>query len=149
MFDPKAFLETSTTEANDTKIVPVPVGEYMAIISKVEARPWQSRTDSSKAGLALDITWDIDDQGVRQLLGRDTVTCKQGIMLDLTESGGLDMGKGRNVSLGRVREAVGLNIPGVPFSPMQLAGRGPAKVKVEHRVDGENIYAEVKQVAKL
>ena len=148
MFSPEQFLSTTVTESNDTKLIPVPVGEYTAVAGEVKARPWVSKQDPSKSGVALDIVWEIDDASVKEFLGRDKVTVKQGLMLDLTETGSLDMGKGRNVGLGRVREAVNLNQPGQPFAPSMITGR-VAKVKVEHRVDGDQIYAEVKQVAKM
>lgn len=148
MFSPEQFLDIQITESNDTKVIPIPVGEYMAVVKEVKVRPWQSKSDPSKAGIALDLIWSIDDAGVKQLLGRDEVNTKQGVMLDMTEAGGLDVGKGRNISLGRLREAVGLNTPGQPFSFGMLTGR-VAKVKVEHRVDGDAIYAEVKGVAKV
>ena len=148
MFNPDQFLDMQVTEANDTKTIPVPVGEYVAVAEEVKCRQWQSKQDPSKSGLTLDITWSVDDAAVKELLGRDKVTVRQGIMLDLTDSGGLDMGKGRNVGLGRLREAVGLNTPGQPFSFSMLVGR-VAKVSVSHRIDGENIYAEVKGVTKL
>ena len=148
MFSPEQFLDMQVTESNDTKIVPVPTGEYLAVVSEVKIRPWQSKSDPSKAGVALDLQWELDDAGVKTLLGRDKVTVKQGVMLDLTDAGGMDMGKGRNIGLGRLREACGLNTPGQPFSVTMLTGR-MAKVKVEHRVDGENLYAEVKGVAKV
>jgi hypothetical protein len=148
MFNPYQFLETTVNESNDTVVVPVPQGEYTAVLTEVKCRSWQKKDDPSVAGLALDIQWDIDSPEVKALLGRDKVTCKQGVMLDLTESGGLDMGKGKNVGLGRLREACNLNVAGVPFSFTQLTGR-VAKVKVEHRINGEQIFAEVKQVAKM
>lgn len=147
-FDPTTFLDMSTTDANSTQSVPVPVGEYMAVVSKVDARPWQSKQDPTKSGMALDLLWEIDDSAVKEALGRDKVTVKQGVMLDLTEAGGLDMGKGKNVGLGRLREATNLNQPGQAFSFRMLEGR-MAKVSVTHRIDGDNVYAEVKQVAKL
>ena len=147
MFNPDQFLDMTITDANSTKTVPVPVGEYTALVSDVKCRQWQSKADPSKSGLTLDVTWEIDDAAVKQLLGREKVTVKQGIMLDLTESGGMDMGKGRNVGLGRLREALDLNRPGVAFSFSMLPGR-LAKVSVSHRIDGENIYAEVKSVAR-
>lgn len=148
MFNPEQFLDQQFTEANDTKLVPVPVGEYTAIAGEVKCRQWQSKADPSKSGLTLDITWEIDDPAVKELLGRDKVTVRQGIMLDLTESGTMDMGKGRNVGLGRLREALNLNQPGQAFSFSMIPGR-LAKVSVTHRIDGENIYAEVKSVARL
>jgi len=147
MFDPNQFLDMQTTESNDTKVVPVPVGEYLAMVSEVKARSWTSKSDPTKSGIALDLQWEIEDANVKSLLGRDKVTVKQGIMLDMTESGGLDMGKGKNVGLGRVREATGLNTPGAPFAASMLTGR-MAKVTVKHRVDGDTIYAEVGGVAK-
>lgn len=148
MFNPDQFLDMQVTESNDTKIVPVPVGEYTGIIEEVKCRQWQSKKDPSKSGITLDIKWAVDDHNVRELLGRDKVTVNQGIMLDITESGGLEMGKGQNVGLGRLREALDLNSPGQPFAFSMLAGR-LAKIAVSHRVDGDSIFAEVKQVAKL
>ena len=148
MFDPNQFLDLQITEANDTKTIPVPVGEFTAVADKAECRTWQSKKDPSKSGVTLEVTWAIDDQGVKELLGRDTVTVRQGVMLDLTDEGGLDMGKGRNVGLGRLREALGLNIPGQPFAFSMIPGR-MARIKVDHRIDGENVYAEVKGAAKL
>lgn len=148
MFSPEQFLDMQVTESNDTKTIPVPVGEYTAVIEEVKVRQWQSKKDPSMSGLTLDVKWSVDDSAIKELLGRDKVTVNQGIMLDLTDSGGLDMGKGRNVGLGRLREALGLNSPGQPFSFMMLSGR-VGKVSVTHRIDGENIFAEVKGVAKL
>ena len=148
MFDPSQFLEQQTTQANDTKLVPVPVGEYTAIVEKVDARQWRKKDDPSVSGIALDIIWELDDEAVKALLGRDKVTAKQGIMLDLSETGGLDMGKGKNVSLGKLREATNLNEPGRPFAASMLVGRA-AKIRIEHRIDGDNIFADVKAVTKL
>ena len=147
-FDPDQFLAQTVEQANDTTIVPCPAGEFMGYVKDFKARQWTSKKDPSNSGVALDITWSIDDQGVKQLLDRDEVTVKQGIMLDMTEQGGLDMGKGKNVGLGRLREALGLNVPGQAFSFPMLSGR-VAKLTVAHRVDGEDIYAEVKMVAKV
>lgn len=147
MFNPDIFLQSTTSEANDTKKIPCPVGEYVAIAEKVTARPWQSK-DGLQSGLALDIIWAIDDPQAKEVTGRDNVQVKQGIMLDLLENGGLDMGKGKNVGLGRLREACGLNTPGQPFSPMMIQGRA-AKVFVTHRADGEDIYDEIKKVAAM
>ena len=148
MFNPDQFLDMQIEGQNDTKIIPVPAGEYTAMIEEVKVRQWQSKADPSKSGLTLDVQWSIDDASVKELLGRDKVTVKQGIMLDLTDAGGLDMGKGRNIGLGRLREALDLNQPGRPFSFTMLTGR-VAKVNVSHRIADDNIFAEVKQVARI
>lgn len=149
-FDADSFLQSSVTDANDTKIIPCPAGEYMGIIDKVLARQWQSQ-DGTKTGIALDVLWAVEDAGAKAATGRDQVTVKQGIMLDLAPGGGLDMGQGKNVPLGRLREAVGKNQPGEPFSFSMLPGL-PAKISVGHRPDKNDpsiIYAEVKMVTKL
>lgn len=148
MFNPDQFLDMQFEGQNDTKVVPVPAGEYTAMIEEVKVRQWQGKADPSKSGLTLDVQWSIDDPSVKELLGRDKVTVKQGIMLDLTGAGGLDMGKGRNIGLGRLREALDLNQPGRPFSFTMLTGR-VARVSVSHRIADDNIFAEVKQVARM
>ena len=148
MFNPEQFLDTTLTESNDTKTIPVPVGEYTAVVEDVKCRQWTSKKDPSQSGITLEVIWNIDDSAVKELLGREKVTVKQGIMLDLTDSGGMDMGKGRNVGLGRLREALDLNTPGQPFSFSMLSGR-LAKVSVSHRVVDDSIFAEVKAVAKM
>ena len=146
-FDAQSFLDATITGSNDTKVIPVPIGEYMGIIDKVSPRQWQSK-DGTQSGIALDVIWLVEDDGVKQLLGRETVTCKQGIMLDLNASGGLDLSKGKNIGLGRLREAVGKNEEEQAFSFGQLPGLS-AKITVNHRINGEDTFAEVKAVAKL
>lgn len=151
MFDVTSFLDSTTTEANSTVATPVPEGEFTAIVDKIDARTWTSKKDPTMSGVTLEVIWNIDDQGVKDLLGRDKITVKQGVMLDLTDAGSLDFGKGRNVSLGKLREALGLNVPGQAFAPSMLVGR-MGKVMVKHRIDGDKpdvIYAEVRGVAKL
>jgi len=146
-FDSQSFLDAAVSGTNDTKLIPVPVGEYQAFIDSVEPRQWQSK-DGTKSGIALDVLWSIEDQDVKSFLGRDNVKVKQGLMLDLTPTGGLDMSKGKNIGLGRLREAVGKNEPGQAFSFNQLPGL-MAKVAVSHRVVNDDVFAEVKGVAKL
>ena len=147
LFSPEQFMDVQVEGASSTEFVPVPVGEYTAVSSDPEIVAWSSK-DGSKNGLKLSLKWDIDDPAVKQLLERDKVTVKQDIMLDLTETGGLDMGKGKNVNLGRLREACGLNVPGQPFSFRMLGGQ-IAKVRVEHRIVDGAPFAEIKAVSKM
>ena len=144
-FDPTEFLNSTITEATDTTFTPVPVGEYLAIAEKVDVRQWQGKADPSKSGLALDIVWDIQDENAKTICGRDKITCKQGIMLDLSDSGGLDMSKGKNIGLGKLRDALDLNTAGQPFSFGMITGR-MAKVVVSHRIADQDIFAEIKKV---
>ena len=78
-------------------------------------------------------------------------TVRQTIWLDLTESGSLDFGKGRNVGLGRLRDALGQNETGKPWQPGMMVG-GVAKIKVTHSIDkrdNETIQANVACTVKL
>jgi hypothetical protein len=147
-FDPSTFLDIQTKEANSTEYIPLDEGEYTGIVETVDVREWTSKKDPSKRGLALDIVWNVDDQGQREKLSRDKVLCKQGIMLDLNASGGLETGKGMNVNLGRLREAVGLNKPGEPFSFRMLVGQ-VARVSVKNRIDEGAIFSDIKSVTKV
>jgi hypothetical protein len=76
------------------------MGEFPGVIDKIAARQWQSG-DGTKTGVALDVTWAIEDDEAKATTGRDVVTARQGIMLDLTPDGAIDMGEGKNVALGR------------------------------------------------
>jgi hypothetical protein len=148
-FDPANFLDATFTDSNATSSTPPDEGDYTGIVEGEPAiRQWTSR-DGTKSGLALDVMWGIDlPQDQKDKTGRDHITVKQGIMLDLNDNGGLDMGKGRNISLGRLREAVGLNSPGQPFNFRMLSGK-MAKINIKHRIDGDAVYADVKGVARL
>lgn len=147
MFDVDSFLSQTTTEALDTKVTPPPVGEWQGVIEEIKPRQWTKKDDPSKSGIALDITWSLTDPTVLATCNREKVTVRQGLMLD-TEGGALALGPGKNIGLGRLREATGLNVPGQPFSFMMLVGR-MAKVKIAHRVEGEDLYADVKGVTRI
>lgn len=153
MFNPDTFLATSYTEANSTTLTPVPEGEYVAILGKPKARQFSGTKDPGAVYTSLDINCEIDLGGqypaVAEQIGRDKANVRFSCMLDMTEDGtGLDMGKGKNVGLGRLREAADLNVPGAPFSFAMFEGR-PVKVSVKHRVVDDRIFDEVKAVAKL
>ncbi len=153
MFDVDSFLEQSYEGENSTQVNPVPEDDWLAVIDGVKARTWQSKSDPSKAGIALDVTWILQESPdlPEEFHGRKV---KQGIMLDTTADGRLDMSKGANVQLGRLRAAVGLNTPGESFAFHQLPGN-LALIRIKHRYpdeqpDPENpiVYTDVAGVAK-
>ena len=87
---------------------------------------------------------------MKQQLGRDKILVKQGIMLDLDATGQrLDVSKGKNINLGRLREALDMNDASQPFSFNMLPGNA-ARARVTHRMDqnGEDVYADIKMVTK-
>lgn len=78
-------------------------------------------------------------------------TVYQTIWLDISGSGGLDTSKGKNVGLGKLRDALGQNREGQPWSPGMLVGQ-VALIRVGHSIDKRDnvtVQAEVKAVAAL
>lgn len=149
MFDAESFLNQTVDSANDTERLQVPAGEYVGQIDSVKAREWKKADDPTVHGVSLDVNWNVDDAGVRQLFARDKVICQQGVFLDLTESGNLDFGKGKNSDLGRLREACSLNTPGQPFAFTMLVGK-VAKIKVKEDVQKDGtIRSRVVAVAAI
>lgn len=147
IFDPTTFASQTIEGANDTVRIPVEEGEYPAIIDKHEFRSWTSK-DGTQSGIALDILWSIQDQAQVEKTGMAKALVKQGLMFDLNAAGGIDTGKGKNIALGKLREALSLNHPSKPFSFDQLDGQ-MAKVRVKHRLVDDDVFADVKGVTKL
>lgn len=154
-FNAELFLNTQMDEANSTELLAVPEGEYLAVSSPVTAESFRSY-DIKKGdragtkGYSLDLEWTINDDGgaLKEYLGREPKV-RQGVMLDLNSSGGLEFGKGRNVGLGQLREALGQNLTGRPWAFSMLGGQ-VAKIQVKHTLDANNgkTYVNVTKVTK-
>lgn len=145
-FDPDRFMAGSIDEPNDTQFVVCPAGEYLAVIDQVaKPRAIESQKNPGQTNYALDITWNIMDDKVKADLGREKITCRQTLWLDINDSGSLEMGKGKNISLGQLREALGMNTGKFSFS--SLEGAGPARVIVKNSTgkDGQE-FANVTKV---
>lgn len=146
-FNPAAFAEQVLTDSNDTVIIPVPEGEYPGVVESFKIDTWASR-DGSKSGVKLKLVWALDAPGLKEAIGGRDPKVNHDVMLDTDERGMLDMGKGKNIGLGRLRAALDMNAPGQPFSFQNIPGK-MAKVLVKHRTGetAESIFAEVKAVA--
>lgn len=146
-FDVNSFLDLTVTGSNDTKRIPVPIGEYIGLTGDVEVSQWQGKEDPTKTGLKFKIAVKFDDARIQEVTGMPTNTVTYEGMLDTLPGGGLDMGKGKNVALGKIREATGKNDPSVPFSMRQLSGL-PVRASVIHEEYKGDLYAKIKAVAK-
>lgn len=147
-FDGETFLNQESTEAIDTKIVPIPIDDYQAQVDRINARQISTKEGDR---IILDITWEVLSEDVKAELGLKKVTVRQSVFLDLTDEGAIDMSKGKNRQLGLVREAVGQNKNGKPWAPGNLVGQ-TATIKIEHRTDpndNEVVYSDVKRVTAL
>ena len=152
MFKPEDFKGSVTQEQGSTTVTPCPVGEWVAKVDKVDFRQAQGKKDTSQTYTFADITYEVDNDEVSRLCDRDKVTVRQSLIVDVAPDGkSLDMGKGKNVGLNRVRDAVGQNVAGQAWAPSMLEGK-ILKVKVKHRPDENDssiLYGEVASVGKL
>lgn len=154
-FNPELFLNTTTEDANSTELLSVPEGDYLAVSGPISADNFRTykinKGDRAGTnGYALDLEWTINDEGgaLKEYLGR-VPKVRQGLMLDIKPDGGLEFGKGRNVELGRLREALNQNLTGRPWAFSMLGGQ-VAKIKVKHDLDAASgrTYVNVKTVTK-
>lgn len=147
VFNPEQFMEGTVDGANSTKVESVPPGEYRAIIDEDIKAP--KVVNSEKTGqtyVFFEVPFLVDDDALKAQLGRDKLMVRHTISLDIDEKGGLDMGKGKNVGLGRLREALGMNDG--PFNPKSIAGKGPVMISVGWQ-KGSTDFTEVKKVGKI
>lgn len=126
----------------DTVTIPVPIGDWRAVIKKYEIR-------MPKDQPLVEVYWCIDEHEVVEETGREEPMVRQTIWLDVTENG-LDNGKGKNVQLGKLREALGQNDASKPWGFGNLLGC-VAVVKVVHTAgkDDGTIEAKVVRVAEI
>ena len=146
-FDPEVFLNQETIESMETRAVPIPAGEYRAMVENVGIV--EQGEDKSIAAL---LTWLVLDEAVKQELSLDRVTVTQRIFLDVNDNNVIENGQNRNISLGRTREALGFNTNGEPFSLKLLRGAGPAIIHVRHAPNKRNPdspYINVVNVAAI
>lgn len=142
-FNPETFLDAPVTAALSTQYIPVPEGEYVATVKAV-TKPRQAGEN-----FVMDVRWAVTDPTVLEATGQEESIVSQAIWLDLNSHGALDTGRGKNVGLGRLREAFNLNRADQPFSFRMMEGRS-AKIKVKHETDKEGVIrGKVVAVAPL
>lgn len=158
MFDLAGLVNAPVDAPMSTNIPVCPEGEYTAMIDTLGPdgmEPW-FRPIAGKDGkpdrLILRVPFVIMDESVKALLDRQTVIVPRDIWLDMgPDNRTLLTSDGKNVDLGRLREALRQNNqPGWTFAA--LPGAGPLKVTVKHRADRndpERKFAEVSRVAAL
>lgn len=149
-FNADAFLQGTVDKEMDTTLIPVPEGPHDAQITKLSVTKLDAK-DGKEEATILEVQWSPLSEEVKKATGMDNPTVRQSIWLDLTPGGGLDASKGKNVTLGRLREAVGQNKAGKKWSINMLNG-ATAQILVVHapdKQDPSNVYANVKKVAPM
>ncbi len=140
-FDPNVFLSQEVKGASETKYTPVPEGEYDAYVDSIGADEYEGQR-------ILIVNWAIMDEGVKKALGLEKPTIQDRIFLEY-ENGVLAFGTNKNVKLGRLREAAGLNDAKKTFNFNMLNGVGPVRLMVAHVPGkGENASEKFPRVTR-
>lgn len=152
-FDPAALLAATTTNAGSTEFLLLPTDEEFVANIKIDPDPAKAfgfGTKDGKDWQKLNVQMELSGQRISELLsGRDKRTITYGVMLDLTPSGGLDMGKGMNVMLNQLRDAVGQRREGQKWGISELNGQ-TVRVKIKHRKgEGDKMYEDIAKVSKF
>ena len=146
LFSPEALLNAKFESANATRREPLPAGETMAQITKLD---FASGSTERGPWYKLNVTLDLADAEYLTKAQREKATITYGLMLDMTDAGTFAMGPNKNVQLGRLREATGTNQPGKGLNDM--IGQY-VRVTIGHRPDKNDpaiVYDDVKAVAKM
>jgi|SRR6478736_3285943 len=112
LFDP-VTLVNENLEANATRRDPLPVGEVVGQIMEISFSDGISKPGSKNPGqpwTRLDAKVEITDQEyLSQIPGApEKATTTVGVMLDM-QNGSIAVGPNKNIRLGRLREAAGVN----------------------------------------
>lgn len=145
-FDPNQFLDMELNQPSE-KRPPLPVGDYNAVIGEVKAANW-SKGEKSGTRLVVPLAVEVPPAVADQLrLNSSTITLTDSIMLDVTESGTIDMAPGKNSRLRMYREALDMNKPGDVFSPRKMQGR-PVRIKLGQEIYNDNLQERVEGIAR-
>ena len=152
-FDPDNFMQSAAVESQlDTSIPPIPAGDYQAQIEdkggvKLNVSQFAGTQDPSKTFTVLEIPFVIVGTGDDTIDGR---AAKYKVFLDIDGSGGLDVSKGQNIGLGRLRDAVSQNTGDAWTIPMLMGAS--CMVKIGHtpdKNDPEIVYHQVDKVTRI
>lgn len=157
VFNANAFLQQQAAPLS-TVFKVIPEGDHPFIIDTEEdtLKVEEISGTAKKTGKpylfhVMEVRCICLNEAVRQELGREKVTCRLRLTLDLKDDGvTLDDGPNKNVGLGQLREVLGQNTPG--WNPGMLIGKGPFMGRVKHSAaegGSEQRYADIVKVAPI
>lgn len=142
LFDTNLLL-SSNLAAHDTRRTPLPATD--GVVAQLGKPTFAEGEGKSGHWLRLNIPCKITDSGYLAQANREQATITYGIMLDV-ENGTIALGTNKNIKLGRLRDAAGVN--GQPLD--KLEGQF-ITIKIGHRPDDKDpsiVYDEVTAVTK-
>ncbi len=156
MFNLEQFMN-SAVDPNATSFEVCPEGEFKMMIDSdpKQLDPKEMQGISAKTGNPYHFwQWELNcivlDEAVKKKLGRERVTVRARVNLDLSDAGMLETGPNKNVTLGQLRDALGQNKPG--WKPSDILGAGPFIGRVKHTANKDNPeikYADVSRFGKV
>lgn len=137
-FDADAFMQQTVDGPLETEFKLVPAGEYQNVfIDDFDSKALELvEGDSAKTGkpysfLKLSLPFKLtNDARLLAEFGNDTARVYKELNVDRDENGGIARGTNKNVELGRIYAAAGLNAQGSSL-PM-LRGAGPFVITIVH-----------------
>ena len=144
MFDAEALMGQESEEMS-TVVDQCNAGEWEGQIGKLpQPRQFAGTKDPTATYTVLDVPYTVSDPIALEGMDRDKISVRQSMFLDLTSEGKLSTSDGKNVKLGRLREACGLNGDG--FKLTDLEGH-IVTIRVVQKPDNDNVMrAEVQDV---
>lgn len=138
-FNAEEFLSSTTASGPmSTEVVQCPEGVYRAQLRPITKDNFHRfQSEKGETYTTFEPLWEILDDTVRAELEREHVYVPQTIFLDFDQMGSLDTSKGKNVDLGRLREAVGQN--DVEDWNFMMLNDAVANVRVKHRKDKNDV----------
>ena len=157
-FDADAFMSANVDAPMATNLAGVPEGEYTAMVGEFDSTAFRTVTTTNRTTgqtqdrPVLEIPFLIQDAELKAKLGREHVSHRETFWLDMTPEGRLDTGPDKNVRLGQLRNALGQNVAGQPWSPSMLRNMGPVKIVIKttsDKRDPEKKYTNITRYAKI
>ena len=148
IFNVDAFLNSATAAPLSTERKLIPPNTYQASVAAIDVKSGtiEKGDNAGKPWARLDVTFEIMDQAVRDFTLRSKVVLTHGVMLDISEDGtGIDNREGRNVNLGKLYQALGMNEAGA--NPRMAVGR-VCQVRVDHGSYNGNPREEIRAITK-
>lgn len=150
-FDPSSLLDTEYSGDLNTRLTPIPEGEYAAHI-KEGGVTVRTGSKDGQVWAAADVMFVIDDEEVRAATQLKEPMAKLGLFLDIDADTKrlltAEDNPNANVKLGKLKEACGLR-PGKKWSLRHLEGLS-CFVRIKQRTDPndiETIYSDVVAVS--
>ncbi len=151
-FDVETFVKQQVNIAGSTEYFLVPEkNDVRMMVGSGPVEKWFRSFDSDgRSFMTIEIPMLLLDDEIKESAGREVVTYRYKAFVDHDDNGNWDFGKGRNVKIGQLREALGQNDPNTPWSAGMLADQGPILGRITH-TDGKDgrKYAEVSRVTAI